>query len=507
MNHRTLLALALLTTGCGRYDIDPNRGIGDQTLWDASSAVATADGLYVLLPDAGDVALLAPGKDPVRLELDDAEIDALELGAGDTVLARSTEYLCDPGVATGDWLDDCPSDRVTPRGRADLIGPDGSSARFDVGRWFGGFTFSDDGRFAVAAIDPLRSTAGGGLVNLTSLKVLDQTAGSSYEVSVGFAADRVLFFNDDTGTTIGMVVLSQSEVAVVDLTAQVAVPTATFPLTLDASQLVVPIDVALTPDNAYALITTKGSGDLYVLDLVNPSINIVALAGQPAAMLVDPASDRTYITYKAISRIDVLDHLRFDVESLDVASATDHLVQGPGYVLAYSLAGGKDAYRIDTTTLAVDSFRLTLAATTLALAPDGDAAVALTSGDGAARLEVIDLRVIDGKVDHDVKPFGLDGPGVGLAFAADADGARALVLQQGVDTLYALAWPSLQVEAVELPSPPVAIGAMPDGGFYVTHPDALGLVSFLDAEGEVVQVSGFAALGMLDRPRLTVEEK
>lgn len=513
MTHRTLMLLALISTGCGRYDLDPRHTMASRDLWDPLSAIATDDGLYVRLPSAGDLALLAPGQEPVAIQVDDATIDSMQAGAGGAVLVRSTELLCDEGLATGDEVADCPDERLTRRGRADWVGPTGSRGHVAVGPWYGRFAFSDDGAFAVATVDPTVATTGGGLVNLTSVLVMQHDVTGSaettvaYELSVGFAADRVLFFNDATGKAIGMLVLSQSEVALVDLTGGVAVPTATFPLTLDASQTVTPIDVALTPDNAHALITIEGSGDLYVLDLVNPSINIVSLAGNPSAMRVDPVSDRTYIVYKSTSRIDVLDHVQFDVETLAVASPSDHLVQGPGYVLAYSLAGGKDAFRVDTATLAVDTYRLTLPATRLEVSPEGDAAVALTADTATSRLEVLDLRQTDGKVDNDVKPFGLDGPGVGIAFTADADGARALVLQQGVDTLYSLSWPALQVQAVDLASPPVAIGAMPDGDFFITHGDALGLVSFLDAAGTVVTVSGFGRLGMLDRPLLTQEEK
>ncbi len=506
MNHRTLLMLALLTTGCGRYDIDPGHYTEEVGLWDPQSALPTDAGLFVRLTRAGDVALLTPGKDTVRVHLDDAEIDSIEAGAGGAVLARSTEFVCDAGATPSKYVADCPSDRLTQVGRADLIDASGSVARFDVGAWYGAFTFSADGHFAVAPIDANRPTAGGGLVNLTSVLVIDEETKTSYEVSVGFAADRVIFRNDADGKAIGMLVLSRSEVADVDLTSQVAVLRATYPLTLDAGQTVTPIDVALTPDNHYALITIEGSGDLYVLDLESPSINIVALAGHPSALLVDPVSDRTYISYKASSRIDVLDHVRFDVETLDVDSATDHLVQGPGFVFAYSRSGALDGYRIDTTTFAVDRYRFTQPPTRVELAPDGTAAIALTATAGVGRLEVADLRQVDGKVDTDVKPFGLDGVGVGLTFASDADGSRALILQDGVDTLYSLSWPSLQVKAVDLPSPPAAIGTMPDGTFYITHQDALGLVTFLDDADNLVEVNGFGQLGMLDRPRLTQEE-
>ena len=89
MNHRTLLMLALLTTGCGRYDIDPGHYTEEVGLWDPQSALPTDAGLFVRLTRAGDVALLTPGKDTVRVHLDDAEIDSIEAGAGgDMIMIR-----------------------------------------------------------------------------------------------------------------------------------------------------------------------------------------------------------------------------------------------------------------------------------------------------------------------------------------------------------------------------------------------------------------------------------
>ena len=52
---------------------------------------------------------------------------------------------------------------------------------------------------------------------------------------------------------------------------------------------------------------------------------------------------------------------------------------------------------------------------------------------------------------------------------------------------------------IDLSSPPVAIGTMEDGSFYITHESALGLVSFLDpVTGDIEEVGGFGAHGLMN---------
>jgi hypothetical protein len=50
---------------------------------------------------------------------------------------------------------------------------------------------------------------------------------------------------------------------------------------------------------------------------------------------------------------------------------------------------------------------------------------------------------------------------------------------------------------IDLSQPPVAIGSMADGSFYITHTSGLGLVSFLDpVTGDVTEVGGFGAIDL-----------
>ena len=182
--------------------------------------------------------------------------------------------------------------------------------------------------------------------------------------------------------------------------------------------------------------------------------------------------------------------------------------------ILWDTTGGHDLYRLDLESEDLVEYVLQNPAVSLHLAPTNDFAVALTRAEGGGGdgvdaiydqhpgMEIIDLR------SDDTEPFLLEGQGLGVAFAADENYLQALVLQQGVDYLYRLDLYSRESEELELSAPPIAIGAMPDGRFYITHDRALGLVSFLDpSSGKIEEVSGFASLGIIDPVELVEEVK
>lgn len=483
-------------------------GSNEKLAWDAAAPVVVGDALVVRLPLSGEAVALRPGAEPERLDLGAWRIGSLgALPSGEAAVARTSAVRCVgddvAGIERVVYVADCPPEaRLVPEGRFELLLGAAPSVPFEAGPWFGELTFSSDSRYAVAAIRPDADTTGGGLVSLDSVLVLDLVSGRRWEVPVGFRASRVVFTGPAEAVD-GMVVLSQSEVAIVALTGDVPVAGTVYPLTLDADQVIDPLDVAVTPGDAYALIPVRGSSDLYVLDLKNPSINLVSLASEPTQMAVDPARDQTIFTYARRPLIEVLDHERFELRTVQLEEPAQHIELGPDHALLWS-ESSRDVVRIALDTLRVDEVRLNFLPTRLEVAPERDFAVTLAS-EASGRLELIDLRETDGRIPGEARPFGLDGRGLDVAFASEAEGTRLLLLQEGVDTLYALSWPSLQVEAVDLPEPPVRLGTLADGTFWITHNDALGLVSFLPASGELVSVADFAAYGVFDAPIVLTE--
>jgi hypothetical protein len=513
MRRHTLLALVALAAGCGWNNLPDGGHWYSGPLWDPAGVVAAEDGLYVPLPAAAGLAHVALDGTWAPIDLGGAQArDLVPLPGALGAVAFADRTWCDaedPREARRQRdLRDCPADQRVTESEVVVLQDGAIQRRADVSSHLDTLAFSPSGSHAIAYLSGTGTTDLSGIVNLTEVEVLDLDAGTRAPVRVGFAANRVLFTDDGAAA----VVLSQSAVAVVDLTAEPPVATVTFPLTLDPDDLVDPVGVDLTPDGAHALISVRGTGDLYVLDLVNPSVNIVSLAASPAAMHVDAGADETLLVYASSANLEVLDHVFFDSRTVALDEPMDRIVPGDGFALLHGARGQKDVYRYSYDSRDLIEYRLQNPALSVALAPGGEFAVALTgtegSGGGGAEgfydgrpgMEILDLR---GDSDTTI-PYALEGFGVGVAFDAREDGGVwALVLQRDVEYLWKGDLATGLSDTVRLDAPPLGIGALPTGGFYVTHADALGLITLYDPEtDDTVTVGGFALAGALEQPQL-----
>ena len=512
---RPLIALALASVaGCGWNHLPHQDDLHlDAPLWDPQGVVATTDGLYVPLPHTGHLAW-------VQTDGSSALIDGLRPASLGRLVATPDQeravaflerYFCRPEDELGHPVrtpDDCPAQALEVTTQLAVLDDGEVGQSVEVPRHFNEVAFSSDGRFAIAWLDVDQAADIEGVVSLTSVRVLDLENEESWTVGVGFAANRILFAPDGSRA----VVLSRSEVAVIDLTTSPPERQVTFPLTLDPDHVVDPVGVELTPSGRYALISVRGSGDLYVLDLDNPSVNLAALGGAPAAMAVDLTTDQTVLPLSNRSEVEVLEHEFFETETLDLDETMNSVIDAEGMALLYDTSGGHDAYRLDLETLDLVEYRLENPAVSMHLAPTREYAVALTRAEGGSNdlydtnpgLEILELR----EGEDDTSPYLLEGQGVGAAFVATDTSLDALILQQGVDYLYRLDLYTLQPETLELEAPPIDIGSVPDGPFYITHASGTGLISFLNpANNRITTASNFATLGLLDGPEITIEEE
>ena len=512
MNNATRCLMFAMCTllGCASFDNLPSQSyleLGGE-LWDAEGVVARADGLYVRLPYAGGLVRLDPNakqNNTTSVRIGKGKVTRLSAAPdGETLVAFVERYRCDDdGSYEATTIDDCYNDLLVET-EIDVIRDGDIIGEIAIDGPFNQIAYAADGRFGIAYLDfsddSLNLT---GVVNLNSIIAIDLVEGNATPISVGFAADRVLFVEDpDLGAT-KAVVLSRNSVALIDLLADVPKREVTFPLTLDPDASVIPIGVDLTPDGRYALISVQDSSDLYTLDLESQSINIVELSSAPAAMSVDADAERTVLVFDKRSKVDVLDHAFFDIETFNLDEAMDQIAAGNGYAVLWNNNEKHDVYRLDLNTAELVEYRLQNPAIDLEIAPGGEFAVALTRPengfgrgvegiyDASPGMEILDLR------DDNTQPFLLEGQGLGVAFSASDTELHALVLQEGQDYLYQLdLYTGVAIE-IGLSKPPVSIGSMDDGTFYITHASGLGLVSFLDPlTGEVTEIGGFGAINL-----------
>jgi len=501
-----MLLLTLLACGWNQIPNRDEAGL-DFPLWDATSALPTINGIYVSLPYSGGLALV-PAQGEARLvDIGEGRVSLLDgIEGSDVVIALVERTWCDvedpKDLRKMDTVADCPyPDRVINTDVMAISTGDVLST-VSIGGRYNRVAFSDDARFAVAYLDLSDpNLVLQGVIDLTSVVVIDLANGNSQLVNVGFATDQIRFQTDGTGQTTGAVILSRSEVAQVDLSVDTWEVQTTYNLTLDPDSVVLPSDVELTPSGQYALITVEGQADLYALDLFESSINLIELAGLPADLEVCESVDLTVVIYTNTPTVEVFDHERFDVESYTLDEPVNQILEGDGFVVLYSDNGRKDAYRLDLITGDLVEYRLENPPIRMDLAPTGEFAVAFTraesGGDGLydnrPGMEILDLS------GNETQPYLLEGVGVGLAFAEGDGRLDALILQEGINYLYQLDLYTGDAQTLDLEVDPVSIGSMPGGRFYITHTSPTGAMSFLDpSTGDISGQYGFATLGVLD---------
>ena len=525
---RTLLSLIVLSAGCGWANLpDTDNTYLEEPIWDAANPISTTDGVYVRMPLSGGLTLVQPNGQFRTVDIGQGEVNRIQLAPDNqTVLAFVNEYRCDEDdpreLKKMEFVRDCPFDKRIRESRLLTLREGSVQSELSVPPLFNSLGFSEDGQWAIAYVDfeNVSSNDATGVVDLTSVVVMDLSAGQTTSLSVGFAADRVLFSEDASRA----VVLSKNSVAVIDLTGDEPTKDVTFPLTLDADQTVEPVGVELTPDGRYALISVRNAADLYVLDLDLHSVNLVSLSANPSAMRVvkdadpydDIHDDRTIVVYKNGSVVDVMEHQYFDLESYTLDEPMSDVVAGEDFALLYTTNGGHDAYRLDLDTNELLEYRLENPARSMHLSPTNEVAIALTwpeygSGSGVDSLydnspgmEILDLTGDKAKS----RAYLLEGQGIGLAYSATEGALHAMVLQDDVEYLYQLNLYTNEEQQVDLSKPAVTIGSVPSGEFFITHISPLGLITFFDPNsGQTIEASGFGIDHLQRNIRLLKEEE
>lgn len=504
-------AIGLATTGFAACTPDHGTVYGDAS-WDPE-VLAAKDGVYVRLPSAGKLIRVTTDGSYAEVDLGGAQPDTLTLvPGGDAVLVNASWPVCESTKPNLKFLSDCDEDDLTYGHELSLV-KDGAvvGTTTEVPYQFNAMAFNADASLAVAYLN----FADGaeidvtGVLNLTEAAFMDLSTSEVHRVAVGFAPENVLF----TGDGQKAVVLSRSQVAVVDLASWAV--SVTYPLTLSASDVVEPTDVELTPDGTYALVTIANSPNLYVLDLVAESIDIVELDAVPSDLHVDAANDRTIIVYGNSATVDVLEHAYFETSAWElnepasaiVAAGTANLLFNPG-------SSYHDVYSFDIASGRLDEYRAENPVDEMFVTEDGAVAIATTrpessGGSGVSGFydSYYGLNVFDLATGHTPAALALESAPVGVQLVSEGGVNTAFVLLDGVDQLQQVDLATGSSTTLDLPAPPVGITAIPDGPFVVSHSSALGLLSFYDvASGTFVTASNFATIGLYGERELPRQE-
>ncbi len=483
--------------------------------WDPA-VLAAKDGVYVRLPAAGKLARVTSDGAYAEVDLNGASPDSMTLvPGGDEVIVHASWPICDTARKVK-WVSDCADKDLSYGHELDIVSNGaviGTST--DVPYQFNAMGFNADASLAVAYLD--FANAGSidvtGVLNLTEAVFMDLGTSEVHRVPVGFAPENVLFTADNQKA----VVLSRSQVAVVDLATWTV--SVNFPLTLSANDVVEPTSVVLTPDGKDALVTIAGSPNLYVLDLVAESIDIVELNAVPAALQVDAANDRTVIVYANTPEVDVLEHTYFSTKAYTLTEPASAISEAGTSQLLYNPGSSyHDVYAFDVASGTLNEFRAENPVEAMYVSDDGTVAMATTTPEGGGSSGDVSsfydsyygLSIFDLASNHTPAALALQAAPVGVQLVSEGGVNTAFVLLDGVEELQQVDLATGSATTLKLPAPPVGITAMPGGPFVVSHASALGLLSFYDvASNTFVSAANFGTLGLYDQavlPRLEVSK-
>ena len=476
------------------------------SMWN-SSIVTLDDGVYVRLEEAKQLVRVGTDDTWHVVDLDGAAPTRMQADAAKDRLLVHVEWpVCEDQSKKITLVEDCPEAALSWETEMAIVNNGRRTAVAKVPGHLNAMTLTPDGNTAVAYLDDDQqiNNATGPLVDLSEILLIDLEDGQTSSISVGFMPRKVLFTRDGTRA----VVMSRSTVVVVDIDERVV--DIEYPLTLDADIEIDPAAAVLSPDDRYVMIAIDGTQDLYKLDLEVVSIDMEGLEGIPSDMATDHNFEQTVVVYGDRPQVDLItEHDFIDRTSLEIDDpATDIAMTDTQAVLFNtSVRDVRDIVRVDLENQETVEYVASNPVHSLQVTPDGDYAVAIlrpenTYDYGSGGLDQYQdnrwgLAVADLLSDNIVS-LVLESQPVGLEVIQKEDGAFALLLLEGLDSLIQvnLAEPGNYAQ-LDLPAPAAGIDASPTGGFTIAHVSALGQISFLDpATGDIRTTSGFATSAM-----------
>jgi hypothetical protein len=511
--------LSLLLIGCNPWEFPPGGSdYRDTAAWDPEIVVAT-DGAYVRLPDAGRLVRVEPDGAFTTIDLGGASPDQLLAAPnGEGLFVRVSWPVCEDDDPEIVYVDECPSSKLSTASEMVLVRDgavvggkalEGVSPVLDRAFW------TDSSAVAALTVDPASadSVTVDGFLNLNEVTFVEMADGTARRVSVGFAADSVLFSADESKA----VVLSRSEVAVVNLGAATDscdsyAVCVTYPLTLDADQVVYPEDVVLVADGRYALVSVRNSADLYVLDLQREAIDLVELTAVPSVLVDDPATGRTLVGYSNRATVDVIDHEFFELSSFPVDEpCTDGTLTTAGAVF-YSTGSNtyKDVITVDAATgdwreqraeNPIVDFWAGSRFAVATMSPDGSGSG--TVYDNNYGLGIFPLAAPSSTEKADASALVLESEPVGFATTESETDDYTFLLMRDVDTLLRVRLADAAAVQLPLEAPALGLFPAPDGTLVVAADSPMGMLAFFEpGNDEPVSVAGFALAGFAERPVL-----
>ncbi|MDP8257499.1 MAG: hypothetical protein P9M14_17270 [Candidatus Alcyoniella australis] len=345
----------------------------------------------------------------------------------------------------------------------------------DVGESANRLIVSPDGVHVLALYDPNAGEADygeGGVINYYEMNVVDAQAGSAVALSIDFTPDNIAF------APAGDRCLLSKDYRVVYLDLD-TLETSTFPLSLGPEDPREPSMMSISPDGELALVLADKLPDLYVLDLLAPSINIIDIERSASDIVFIPETRIALLTIPELSRLSVLDLDQGMLENIDLTISAERVLLSDDGSLAVLYDRGEDMLlTVDLADFDVQSYPLSVNVSSSVDDPVkfiGEGRLLVIGKSGSGEFGSNDINLVD--LERNVAvPIGFQGEfesyALGNSTMAVVMAQERRLVRLDLDTLQAQSWD---------------LGTYPQNVTYVAGAQAF-CVDYLDEEGKVTFV-------------------
>jgi len=468
---------------------------------DETTAPESEDDFLALPPAQTDTFIFVanPARDTVtRVNVETLEVRTTDVGANPTTVLTTPDYTTAAVFNSGD-------DTVH------IIDAHTLDTRIvEVRSNFNVMKMSPDGLFvalwhSVAAEDP-NEPPPEGLQSFNETSFVNLMTGEHFAMAVGFNPRNVVF---DRGATQAAVV-SDEYLALVDLNDEPLLPNL---IQLDADLLDAPEaeEVVLSPAGDYAFVRQFGTQEILVVDLLTETVGAVPVGINPTDLDLSPDGSKAVVVTRGSDELWVLDtddpFAPADIIGLPIGAGFGSIVFEPtgNQALVYTTAGAVDRYA--TWNLSNDDIvlrSLVKPIQSLSITPTGESAMVFHALDDAVDADpgspfygewAITMLSL---TDYRTNPLLL--PAEPTGFANSSNGNFGFFIMDEQPFLEQLDYETLLHEEIALKSNPVYVGVLPDldetDGIepqaWASQDHELGRISFLDPLSQAVEtITGF----------------
>jgi hypothetical protein len=365
---------------------------------------------------------------------------------------------------------------------------------------FNALRMSPDGRWVICFNDPdAEDNAGtGGAQSYNEISVVDVESATHTPLVVGFKPHDVQFTADGQKA----VVVSDAWLAVVDLSGDEP----TRELVALSDDLIDPPaaeEVLLTPSGQYAFVRQYGATELVLVDLDALATTSLATGSNPTDLDVTPDGTQAVAVARGSSELWIYDLADPTVNETVVALPTSNVfgsvVMSPDDTkgLLYSTQSGESIYASwDRSDDSVTVRPLVKPVASVGLSPTGGTALIFhdkENGDVDSDSDFYDHYALTLVDLGSFFPSSLRLPAKATAFASSDDGTTGFFIMEDEPWLEVLHYDSLLYDEIELKSVPAHVGVLPDTTWaYASQEHPLGRMSFYDYDSGTLQtITGF----------------